>query len=113
MLANIANFTLNGNGEAVGVQRIQEKVASGEKYIQYMRDLEASTLPSYRKHDNFLTLFHTPGSSSSEDYAVAAAASSATWDACCRVQIRLRSPYTLSTRPGKSIREIISLYVKE
>jgi hypothetical protein len=69
-------------------------------------------LPSYRKHCNFFTLFHTPGSSSSEDYAVAAAASSATWDACCRVQMRLRSPYTLSTRPGNSRTEIISLHLK-
>ena len=33
------------------------------------------------------------------DYAVAAAGSSATCDAGRRVQTRLRSPYTLSTRP--------------
>jgi hypothetical protein len=68
-------------------------------------------LPSYRKHCNFFTLFHTPGSSSSEAYAVAAAASSATWDACCRVQMRLRSPYTLSTRPDNSRTGIISLHL--
>lgn len=50
-----------------------------------------------------------------KDYAVAAAAaaSSVTWDACCRVQIRLRSPYTLSTRPAKSRTQVLSLYAKK
>ena len=37
----------------------------------------------------------------SKAYAVAAAfCSSAAWDGERRVQLRLRSPYTLSTRPG-------------
>ena len=55
--------------------------------------------PTGSKHYSFLRLFHPLRPGFQQDYAVAAAASSATWDACCSVQMRLRSPYTLSTRP--------------
>jgi hypothetical protein len=53
-------------------------------------------LPSDRKHAlQFLleAVLHTATVVLRRDYAVAAAAaSSATWDACCSVQMRLRSP---------------------
>jgi hypothetical protein len=74
------------------------------EYIHCRKDEEEGMLPSYTKHYSVLKLFTTLGLRLRfpQDYAVAAAASSATCPACCSVQIRLRSPYTLSTRPEHS-----------
>jgi len=68
-------------------------------YIAERKKRRGCFPPTGSKHYSFLRLFHPLRPGFQQDYAVAAAASSATWDACCSVQMRLRSPYTLSTRP--------------
>lgn len=68
--------------------------AAMSKYIHCRKERSKMILPSDRKHAlQFLeAVLHTAIVVLRRDYAVAAAASSVTWDACCSVQMRLRSP---------------------